>query len=154
MTFPTDPADGDTFTVSDTLNQIYNSYIYSAAKNCWFPYSAPDVAHVPFGVVQALVVGVGTYKVLRLSDGPVQSITLRAATVCEISTPYPVYGETFKLLVKQPATTGNGTITWFGVVWSGGTTPTLTATAGRADLFTFTSDGTKWYGEVKQNFIW
>jgi len=154
MIFPTAPVDGNVFTVSLPTEQIFNSYIYVASKNCWFPYTAPDITYVPFGVVTASVTGNSSYKVLSLSEGPIQSITLRASIPCEISTPYPVYGESFKLLVKQPAATGNGTVTWFGVVWSGGITPTLTATAGRADLFTFTSDGSKWYGEVKQNYIW
>jgi len=145
ITFPTNAAHGTLFTAFLNLN--FSTYIYDAPKNCWFLYTPPTTTYVPFGVVT-------TYKVLTLSEGPFQSITLTASTACEISTPLPVYGGTFKLLVKQPAATGNGTVTWFGVVWSGGTTPTLTATAGRADLFTFTSDGTKWYGDVKQNYIW
>ncbi len=136
---------GYVHTVSDINNFIYGTYIYDSFRDCWFPYTEPTI-YTPYAVV-------ATYKLLNLSDGPFQSITLTASTACEISVPFPVYGETFKLLVKQPAT-GIGTVTWFGVVWSGGTAPTLTATAGRLDLFTFTSDGTKWYADVKQNYIW
>jgi hypothetical protein len=146
ITLPLNPVHGEIADVSDTLNEIYGSFIYDAPTNCWFPYIVPNAAYVPFVVVT-------TYKVLTLSEGPIQSITLTASTACEISTPLPVYGGTFKLLVKQPST-GVGTVTWFGVVWSGGTIPTVTATAGRADLFTFTSDGSKWYADVKQNYIW
>lgn len=147
ITFPTGYSHGYVHTVTDNVNQIYGDFIYDSFRDCWFPYTALTTTYVPFGVVT-------TYKVLTLSEGPFQSITLTASTACEISTPLPVYGGTFKLLVKQPAATGNGTVTWFGVVWSGASIPTLTATAGRADLFTFTSDGTKWYGDVKQNYIW
>ena len=139
--FPESPVDGDTYTTN------FGDFIYDSARNAWFPYPTQDPVYSAFGVVS-------TYKVLTLAEGPVQSITLTASTTCEMSLPLPTYGGSFQLLVKQPAVTGNGVVTWFGVVWPAGTTPTLTATAGRADLFTFTSDGVKWYGRVNQNYVW
>lgn len=43
----------------------------------------------------------------------------------------------FTLILKQDAT-GSRTVTWFGgILWPGGTAPTLTTTAGKYDVFTF-----------------
>jgi hypothetical protein len=44
------------------------------------------------------------------------------------------------------------TATFTSVKWSGGTAPTITATANKIDVFVFVSDGTSWYGTALQNF--
>ena len=54
----------------------------------------------------------------------------------------------FTLMLKQDGI-GSRTATWPGtVVWSGGTTPTLTTTASKTDMFTFftVNNGTTWFG--------
>jgi hypothetical protein len=66
--------------------------------------------------------------------------------------PTATAGKSFILLLKQAAATGNGTATFTGVKFSGGTAPTITATAGKMDILTFTADGTNWYGSFIQNF--
>jgi len=57
-------------------------------------------------------------------------------------------GATYILRVYQDGT-GSRTITWNAVFrWPGGTAPTLTTTAGKMDIITFTSDGTNMYGVI------
>jgi hypothetical protein len=61
--------------------------------------------------------------------------------------------KSFVVMLKQAATTGNGTATFTGVkwpVWSG--VPVVTSTAGTMDIFTFISDGTNWYGTPSQGY--
>jgi hypothetical protein len=65
--------------------------------------------------------------------------------------PTAVAGKSFLLMLKSGS--GGYTVTWATVKWSGGTAPTLTATASRMDIFSFFSDGTNWYGVVAgQNY--
>lgn len=46
-------------------------------------------------------------------------------------------GQAFMLVLVQDAT-GSRTVTWFsGIKWPGGTVPTLTTTANKADVFSF-----------------
>jgi hypothetical protein len=66
--------------------------------------------------------------------------------------PTETAGKSFVLFLKQAATTGAGTATFTGVKWSGGTAPTITATAGKMDILSFFADGTNWYGSFTQNF--
>lgn len=50
--------------------------------------------------------------------------------------------------------TGSRTVTWPAAVkWSGGTAPTLTTTASRADIITFYYDGSSYYGTSVLNFV-
>ncbi len=61
-------------------------------------------------------------------------------------------GGTYTLFVAQDGT-GGRTITWNAVFkWSGGSTPSLTTTANKVDIFTFISDGTNLYGTIIKNF--
>ena len=101
------------------------------------------------------VVAIGTVttsNTLSLTNGTVQTATLTASTACTFTMPTATAGKSFILLLKQAATTGNGTATFTGVKFSGGTAPTITATAGKMDILTFTADGTNWYGSFIQNF--
>lgn len=46
-------------------------------------------------------------------------------------------GQAFLVVLVQDAT-GSRTVTWWtGILWPGGTVPTLTTTAGKADVFSF-----------------
>jgi hypothetical protein len=101
------------------------------------------------------VVAIGTVtsaSTLALTNGTVQTATLTASTACTFTMPTATAGKSFVLLLKQAATTGNGTATFTGVKFSGGTAPTITATAGRMDILSFFADGTNWYGSATQNF--
>ena len=50
----------------------------------------------------------------------------------------PTVGQQFAVVLQQPASGGPCTVTWFsGILWSGGTVPTLTTTASKRDVFGF-----------------
>jgi len=95
---------------------------------------------------------VGSSHTLSLANGTFQTATLTASTACTFTMPTAVAGKSFTLLLRQAASTGNGTATFTGVKWPAGSAPTVTATAGRMDIFTFMSDGTNWYGSFNQNY--
>ena len=89
---------------------------------------------------------------IAITAGTLITATLTASTACTFTMPAASAGKSFTLLLKQAATTGNGTATFTAVKWPAGTAPTITATAGKMDLLTFVSDGTNWYGSAAQNF--
>lgn len=87
---------------------------------------------------------------LALTNGTVQIITLTGNAT--ITMPTAALGKSFIILLRQDAT-GSRTVTWTTVKWAGGTTPTVTATASKQDIYSFFSDGTSWYGvTVGQNY--
>lgn len=101
------------------------------------------------------VVAIGTVttsNTLSLANGTVQTATLTASTACTFTMPTAVAGKSFMLLLKQAATTGNGTATFTSVKWNGTGAPTITATAGKMDILSFVSDGTNWYGSITQGY--
>jgi len=101
------------------------------------------------------VVGIGTVtttNTIALTNGTVQTATLTASTACTFTMPTNVAGKSFVLLLKQAATTGNGTATFTSVKWGTTGAPTITATAGKMDILTFIADGTNWYGSIAQGY--
>jgi hypothetical protein len=101
------------------------------------------------------VVAIGTVTsshTLVLTSGTVQTATLTASTACTFTMPTATAGKSFILLLKQAASTGNGTATFTGVKYSSVGTPVVTATAGKMDIFSFVADGTNWYGSVAQGY--
>lgn len=101
------------------------------------------------------VVAIGTVtssSTLSLTNGTVQTATLTASTACTFTMPTATAGKSFVLLLKQAASTGNGTATFTGVKWGTAGAPTISATAGKMDILTFVSDGTNWYGSIAQGY--
>ena len=101
------------------------------------------------------VVAIGTVtssNTIALTNGTVQTATLTASTACTFTMPTATAGKSFILLLKQAASTGNGTATFTGVKWGTAGAPTITATAGKMDILSFVSDGTNWYGSIAQGF--
>lgn len=101
------------------------------------------------------VVAIGTVtttNTIALTNGTVQTATLTASTACTFTMPTATAGKSFILLLKQAATTGNGTATFTGVKWGTAGAPTITATAGKMDILTFVADGTNWYGSVAAGY--
>jgi hypothetical protein len=101
------------------------------------------------------VVAIGTVtssNTLSLTSGTVQTATLTASTACTFTMPTATAGKSFVLLLKQAATTGNGTATFTSVKWGTLGAPVITATAGKMDILTFISDGTNWYGSIAQGY--
>jgi hypothetical protein len=101
------------------------------------------------------VVAIGTVSssnTIALTNGTVQTATLTASTACTFTMPTATAGKSFVLLLKQAASTGNGTATFTGVKWGTAGAPTITATAGKMDILTFIADGTNWYGSIAQGY--
>jgi hypothetical protein len=101
------------------------------------------------------VVAIGTVtssNTIALTNGTVQTATLTASTACTFTMPANVAGKSFVLLLKQAASTGNGTATFTGVKFGTAGAPTITATAGKMDILTFIADGTNWYGSAVQGY--
>ena len=100
-------------------------------------------------VEEVYTANTGTAITLDLENGSIQNLTLTG--ICTITMPAAVAGKSFMMYLRTG--TGGYTVTWATVKWSGGTAPTLTATASRMDMFSFFSDGTNWYGVVAgQNY--
>jgi hypothetical protein len=101
------------------------------------------------------VVSIGTVSsshTLALTNGTVQTATLTASTACTFTMPTATAGKSFILLLKQAASTGNGSATFTGVKWGTAGAPTISATAGKMDILTFVADGTNWYGSIAQGY--
>ena len=101
------------------------------------------------------VVAIGTVttsNTISLTNGTVQTATLTASTACTFTMPTATAGKSFVLLLKQAASTGNGTATFTSVKWGTAGAPTITATAGKMDILTFIADGTNWYGSIAQGY--
>ena len=101
------------------------------------------------------VVAIGTVSsshTLALTSGTVQTATLTASTACTFTMPTATAGKSFVLLLKQAASTGNGTATFTSVKWGTAGAPTITAAAGKMDILSFISDGTNWYGSITQGY--
>jgi len=101
------------------------------------------------------VVAIGTVtsaSTISLTSGSVQTATLTASTACTFTMPTATAGKSFVLLLKQAASTGNGTATFTGVKFGTSGAPTITATAGKMDILTFIADGTNWYGSIAQGY--
>lgn len=98
-------------------------------------------------------VGTGT-TALSINNGTVLTATLTANQATTFTMPTVQTGKSFILMLRQAATTGNGTATFTGVKWPyNGTAPVITATANRMDILTFFCDGTNWYGSTAQNYV-
>jgi hypothetical protein len=100
-----------------------------------------------------VTVGTGTTVLdATLSAGTVLRYILTASQATTFTMPTATAGKSFIMILKQAATTGNGTAVFTSVKYPGGTAPTITATAGGIDILSFVSDGTNWYGTYAQAF--
>jgi hypothetical protein len=67
----------------------------------------------------------------------------------------PKDGGRYLIVLKQPASSAAGTVTWpDAVLWPGGTAPTLTVTNSKVDIISLVYDGTnsKYYAGINQNY--
>jgi hypothetical protein len=100
-----------------------------------------------------VTVGIGTTALdTTLSAGTVLRYILTASQATTFTMPTATAGKSFIMILKQAASTGNGTAVFTSVKYPGGTAPTITATAGGIDILSFVSDGTNWYGTFVQAF--
>ena len=87
-----------------------------------------------------------------LSQNQVASVTLGGNR--RLSNPTnQVDGAVYILIVKQDATGGRTLAFSSNYKFAGGSAPSLTTTASRADVLTFVSDGTNMMGVASQNFL-
>jgi hypothetical protein len=96
------------------------------------------------------IAAAGSAQTLDISSSTVIVATL-SGTNCTFTMPAATAGKSFTVYVKQPA----GAVaqaTFTGVSFPGGVTPVITQTPNRTDIFSFVSDGTKWYGNVSKNY--
>ena len=117
--------------------------------------SSPTLTNPTVSAYTETVVVLGTVTssaTIAISAGTVITATLTASTACTFTMPTATAGKSFVLLLKQAASTGNGTATFTGVKWPSTGAPTITATAGRMDILTFIADGTNWYGTIVQGY--
>jgi hypothetical protein len=105
-------------------------------------------ARLPIVLEQTQAVGnSGTSTTLALTTGSVQTVTLNGN--CTFTMPTATAGASITLILTQG---GTNTATFTGVLWAGGTAPTITATANKVDILVFVSNGTSWFGTAAQNF--
>jgi hypothetical protein len=97
---------------------------------------------------------VGATATLAITAGTVLTATLTSATPCTFTMPAVGVGKSFALYLRQPASGTPTTATFTPVRWAAATPPTITATLGKMDILSFTSDGTNWYGSFIQNFTY
>jgi hypothetical protein len=160
-------ANSDSATVTSSGNYAYTRTL-TASTNVTFPTTGtlatlagsesftnktltnPTVTNYVESVVA--IGTVTTSNTLSLTNGTVQTATLTASTACTFTMPTATAGKSFVLLLKQAASTGNGTATFTSVKWGTAGAPTITATAGKMDILTFISDGTNWYGSIAQGY--
>lgn len=87
----------------------------------------------------------GATVTFDMTASNVHNVTLggnRILAVSNVST-----GQAFVIILKQGS--GGQTVTWWSdIKWVGATTPTLTTTASRWDIFAFIYDGTNYYGSI------
>lgn len=93
-------------------------------------------------------VNTGSAFTLNIANSTI--ITANLSATCTFTMPSNTAGKSFILFLKTGA--GTNTATFTGVKFVGNTAPTITATANRMDILTFTADGTNWYGNYAQNF--
>ena len=117
--------------------------------------SSPTLTNPTVSAYTETVVALGTVTssaTISIASGTIITATLTASTACTFTMPTATAGKSFVLLLKQAATTGNGTATFTSVKWASAGAPTITATAGKMDILTFISDGTNWYGTYIQGY--
>jgi hypothetical protein len=99
-------------------------------------------------------VTVGATQTISLASATVFVYTLTTATACTFTMPTAVAGKSFTVILKQPAAGTATTATFTSVKWNAVGAPTITATLGRADILSFFSDGTNWYGSYSQGYTY
>ena len=134
------------YTASGATGTTSTNLVFSTAPTL----TNPTVTNYTESVVA--IGTVTTTNTIALTSGTVQTATLTASTACTFTMPTATAGKSFILLLKQAATTGNGTATFTGVKWGTAGAPTITATAGKMDILSFVADGTNWYGSITQGY--
>ena len=125
---------------------------------------APDPDAMPittidndFTVTGTMFADTSASSIFADTDGPTITFNLTAANWHQVTlggnrtlaVSNVLVGQQFTISLVQDAT-GSRTVTWFpGIRWAGGSAPTLTTTANKADVFTFKAvSATSFYGFI------
>lgn len=127
------------------LNDEGRRYTYDGSA--WSASEGPDLK--AYSYATATNASSGTSADIDLSSGNIHNLTLTDNCTLTFSNP-PASGNLgeFLLILAQDGT-GGRSLTWpSGILWAGGSAPTLTTTASAVDILRFmTHDGgTNWYG--------
>lgn len=87
----------------------------------------------------------GATVTLDFTAGAIHKVTIAGNRTIAFSG--ALAGQSIVLIVKQDGT-GSRLLTWPTIKWATATTPTLTTTAGRTDIFVIFYDGTDYYGSI------
>ena len=153
FSFPSSPTVGQQSTQNGRVYQWTGSAwelvaVSVAADASSITSGTVNVARLPTVLEQTVTVGnSGTSTTLTLANGSVQTVTLNGN--CTFTMPTAAAGASLTLILTQ---SGTFTASFTGVLWSGGTAPTITATANKVDVLVFVSNGTSWFGTAAQNF--
>ena len=109
------------------------------------------VAYTETIVALGTVVAAAT---LVITAGTFITATLTTATACTFTMPTVAAGKSFILYLRQPAAGTATTATFTNVKWGIAGAPTITATVGKMDILSFSSDGTAWYGSAAQGYTY
>lgn len=85
------------------------------------------------------------------NNGNTQYVTL-AGTGRTVTFANPVSGQVYRIVITQDGTGSRTITTWPTIKWAGGSAPTLTTTAGQADIVTILYLGTTYYADCNKNF--
>ena len=141
-------------TAAGTSGQVLTS-AGSSAPAWSSTLTTPTLSNPTVSAYTETVVALGTVTTsatIAITAGTVITATLTASTACTFTMPMATAGKSFVLLLKQAASTGNGTATFTSVKWPTAGAPTITATAGKMDILSFVADGTNWYGSAIQGY--
>ena len=121
--------------------------VFDSTMNATCEYTGTAWRVVSAGA-QAVTV-TGLLQTVSLANGNVLDITLNSSTTFTFTN--PTIG-TYILKLTQ-GVGGGFLVTWpVNVIWSGGTAPTLSTTAGKIDIITLIYDGTSYYGNYSLNY--
>lgn len=85
------------------------------------------------------------------SDGATQYVVI-GATGRTVTFANPVEGTVYRLIVIQDGSGSRTITTWPTIKWAGGSAPTLTTTAGKADIITLLYANSAYYADCAYNF--
>lgn len=112
-------------------------------------YSHSSIAGALNGTQQ--IIACADNVTIDLSNGSSCYMELDRAT-CQITLSNPVNGQVYRIALAQDDT-GGRLVTWSDTIrWSGGTAPTLTATASQIDVVTLFRINDLWLSGVTLNF--
>lgn len=122
----------------------YELYVGDGAANRFI--GSPNVMK---GINYSLIYAVSL--AINWDSGSTQYVTLTGSPT--LSTPTnPLNGQVYRLRLIQDAIGSRTVIWWAGIIWAGGSAPTLTTTATKQDIITLLYSNGVYYADCTKNF--